>query len=117
MQRKYAKLDVVPGGPPRKEYISEHDENSRHLLYSLFASEGTLDIPEGTTVKLEGTKPDGTELTVNAILDGIGVTVDLPKEAADTAGEIPCKFLLTNGEMRLYTEEFILVADPDVKEA
>ena len=83
----------------------------------MFASEGELELPQGTTAKLEGTKPDGTELTVSAAINGVGVTVDLPAAAADVSGEIPCKIVLTSEGRRLGTETFILIADPDVKEA
>lgn len=116
MQRKYAKLDVVPGGDPQRFHISKHDEKSRHLLFSLFASEGALELPNGTTASLEGRKPNGTELKISGSLSGIGVTIDLPASAADTAGEIPCNVVLTANGKRLYTEVFLLVVDPDTEE-
>lgn len=117
MQRKYAKLDVVPGGEPQRFYISQNDERSRHLVFSLFASEGTFELEQGTTAALEGLKPDGTELKIAASLNGIGVTVDLPASAADLPGEIPCNVVLAANGKRLYTELFILIVDPDVEEA
>lgn len=116
MQRKYAKLDIVPGGEPQHFYISQNDERSRHLVFSLFASEGTFELPQGTTATLEGLKPDGTELKISGSLNGIGVTFDLPESAADIAGKLPCNVVLKSGEKRLYTELFMLIVDPDIEE-
>lgn len=117
MQRKYAKLDVVPGQSPQLWHVSQHDKRSRHIIFSLFARDGTLSLPSGTTATLEGRKPDGTDLVLSASLNNLAVTIDLPESAAETAGTIPCRILLKSGDKRLYTETFEIIADPDVKEA
>lgn len=117
MIRKYAKLDVVPGGEPQRFYISEDDDRSRHIVFRLFASKGDLVLESGTTATLEGRKPDGTKLTVSGSRSNTEVTFDLPKAAADTPGEIACNVVLRHGSKRLYTERFRLVVDENVKEA
>lgn len=115
MLRKYAKLDVVPGGEPQAFFISEHDDRSRHLIFSLFASEGEIDLPSGTTAVLEGRLPDGEELRIGGTVEGRMLTFDLPAAAAQTAGKIPCNVVLSAGTKRLYTEGFRLVVDKDTE--
>ncbi len=115
MVRKYAKLDVVPGGEPQHFFISERDDRSRHLIFSLFASEGEFETPSGMTASLEGRLPEGGELIVTGAVEGIMVTFDIPASAAAKAGVIPCNVVLKSGNLRLYTEGFQLVVDKDVE--
>ena len=115
MVRKYAKLDMVPGGQPQRFDISEHDDRTRHLIFSLFASEGEFTMPENCTATLEGRLPSGGELKVNGQVEGYMVTFDLPAAAAAVAGTIPCNVVLTYDGNRLYSEGFRLVVDKDVE--
>lgn len=111
MYRKYVKLDAVPGGNPVKIYISQGDKRSRHIEFSLFAREGTLELPSGTTIKLKARRPDGQELEITGSRNNLAVTFDIPESFATYDGEIPAAVTAYSGDERLTFEPVWLVCD------
>ena len=91
LRRKY-NLDIVPGGLPLLIRVSRKDTSST-LVFSLFAGEGVLDVPVGTSAAFRGrgVNAPASFSVVNSIPT---VTVDLTIEMTQKAGWIPFEIVL-----------------------
>ena len=78
-------LDVVPGSVPVVVHVSQYDDDVR-IVFNLYASTGVLHIEQDTTVAIRGTKPDGNGISVDCILSGSAVTVDLTQQMTAVNG-------------------------------
>ena len=104
LTRRY-NLDVVPGGLPLLIRVSRKDTSST-LVFSLFAGNGALDVPVGTTATVRGkANVPATFSVVNSIPT---VTVDLTLDMTDAAGWIPFEIVLQSGDYTLVTATFYL---------
>lgn len=98
LNRTY-ELDMVPGGIPLCVHLSQYDSDVT-LIFQLYASEGTLDIPEsGVTAKVRGTKRDGNGISQEATFAFVEsiptVTVRVTKQMTAIAGKNSFEVLLT----------------------
>ena len=92
LTRRY-NFDIVPGGPPLLIRASRNDTSST-LVFSLFAGEGVLQIPAGTTAVFRC--PYGNAIATLSFVGGIPtITVDLTADMTGNAGWIPFEIVLT----------------------
>lgn len=101
------KLDMTQGGLPLKFGLKQYDSDFA-LVFKLFARKGTLNITSGTTVKIRGTKPDGTGYSVAASLTGSTVTVTGDQQMTAVAGTVPFELTLTKNGKELNTTTFFV---------
>jgi len=115
LNRTY-ELDMVPGGIPLSIHLSQYDSDVT-LTFQLFASQGTLDIPNsGVTAQIRGTKLDGNGISAActfAIVNSIPtVTVQMTKQMTAIAGkntfEIVLKVTAGSTEYELPSANFYL---------
>lgn len=105
LKRNY-NLDVVPGGLPLLIRASRKDTSST-LVFSLFAGEGVLEIPAGTTAIMRGNGI--STVAAFSITNGIPrVTVDLTADMTEKAGWIPFEIVLTASNYTLVTATLYL---------
>lgn len=102
------KVNLVPGGVPPRIAISQYDVGSRTISITLYNGTATFTPPAGTTVRIQGTKPDLHGFQYDATLTGSVVTCDLTQQMSAVAGEVTCEILLTQGTAILGTGNFIL---------
>jgi len=100
-------LDVVPDKQPKTLWLSQNDENYT-LVFNLFARTGELTIESGTTVAINGTKPDGTAYTKAATLNGTTVTVVGDADMTSAAGQGVFELTLTHSGKELNTANFFI---------
>ena len=83
-------LDMVPGGIPLSVHLSQYDSDVT-LVFQLYASQGTLDIPANVTAEIRGTKLDGNGISAAAefsFVDSIPtVSVRVTKQMTAIAGK------------------------------
>ncbi len=60
-------LDMVPSGIPLYIHLSQYDSDVT-LVFQLYASQGTLNIPYGVRAAIRGTKQDGDGIVLNATI-------------------------------------------------
>lgn len=106
------RLDMVAGGRPLHLHMNQHDRNYT-LILTLFAERGELTIETGTTVKLQGTRPDGESYTTSATLgentDGeYVVTVQGDTAMTSAAGTGAFQLCFTHGGKELYSPVFFI---------
>ena len=98
LSRTY-ELDMVPGGIPLSIHLSQYDSDVT-LAFELYASQGTLDIPEtGVSALIRGTKRDGNGISADAdfaVINNIPtVTVRVTKQMTAIAGKNSFELVLT----------------------
>ena len=118
LSRTY-ELDMVPGGIPLSIHLSQYD-NDVTLVFQLYASQGTLDIPADATAKMRGTKLDGNGISADAtyeVVDGIPtVSVRVTKQMTAVPGkntfEIVLMTSLADFSYELPSANFYLDIEP-----
>lgn len=111
MYRRNIRIDVTPGAEPKVIHVSQYDKNSRTYAAQLYASGAEFTVPEGATVAIIGTKPDGHGFDIPAALEGDTVTFSLHEQMTPVAGRVPCKLTIEKDGAELLTERFILSVD------
>lgn len=105
LTRKY-NLDIVPGRLPLVIRVSRKDTSSA-LVFSLFAGEGVLDVPAGTTAAFRG-KGVNTPASFSIVNHIPTVTVDLTLDMTEKAGWIPFEIVLNSGAYKLVSATLYL---------
>lgn len=102
-------LNVVPGGIIPVMHVSQYDVG-RELKFVLYDGYDTADITTGTTVTIEGTKPDGHGFQYSGVLDQNAHTATFvtTEQMTVLAGAIECKLTLYLNSQRIGTALFIL---------
>ena len=102
-------LNIVPGGIIPVMHVSQYDVG-RELKFVLYDGYDTADITTGTTVTIEGTKPDGHGFQYSGVLDqnAHAATFVTTEQMTVLAGAIECKLTLYLNSQRIGTALFIL---------
>ena len=99
MLKRTYELDMVPGGIPLSIHLSQYDSDVQ-LIFQLYASQGTLAIPEtGVTAQIRGTKLDGNGISAACtfeVIDSVPtVTAQMTKQMTAIAGKNTFELVLT----------------------
>lgn len=99
MLKRTYELDMVPGGIPLSIHLSQYDSDVL-LVFQLYASQGTLAIPEtGVTAQIRGTKLDGNGISAACtfeVIDSVPtVTAQMTKQMTAIAGKNTFELVLT----------------------
>ena len=109
-------LNVYSSGMPQIISLSQYDSDFQ-LVFNLYTSEGTLNIPSGTTAQIQGTKRDGNGYSASATITGNTVTVTGHNQMTACAGANIYEISLTNSGKVLNTINFILAVEPAAMDA
>lgn len=109
-------LNVYSSGMPPIISLSQYDSDFQ-LVFNLYTSEGTLNIPSGTTAQIQGTKRDGNGYSASATISGNTVTVTGHNQMTACAGANIYEISLTNSGKVLNTINFILAVEPAAMDA
>lgn len=105
-------LDLIPGKNHKEIHLSQYDTDFR-LLVSLFSSDGTFSLENGTTAAIRGTKPDGNGYSADCSLDiatGI-VTIEGHQQMTSVAGKSVYELTLYKDGKELSTVNFFLIVE------
>lgn len=124
MNPQVINLNVTPGKVLPRAHASQYDVG-RPFSFYLYDENGiSYSIPSGSTVTIEGTKPDGTGYAYNAdSYSGNLVSYTLKGQETVLCGDIPGEIVITKNNTRLGTlnfywavEESALSGDTDISD-
>lgn len=105
-------LDMTPGGVPQMIRLSRYDKNTPTLKFNLWDGSTAYTIEAGSTVFINGTKPDNTSFEYYCEYSGSEVTVNVTEQMTAVAGRTTCEIVVyTNGE-RKGSANFYLDVEP-----
>lgn len=104
-------LNMVPGAVCPVIHVNQYDNDSGALRFNLFQG-SAFSIPSGSTVYINGTKPDGYGFSYTATYSGSTVTANLTQQMTAVAGEVKCELRVTKGEDLIGTQNFTMLVEP-----
>lgn len=113
MIKQSRKLNLIPDEQIISIPVSQYDTGNGRLQFDLYAG-GNAYTPSGT-VKIQGTKPSGTQFEHNASLSGSLVTSDLFSDMTDEAGQVRTQIVVTEGNNRTGSQLFFLSVQKDAE--
>lgn len=106
-------LNLIPHGVQPVVYASQFDEQTGAVIFKLYNDTTPFTIPSGTSILVNGTKPDGTGFSYSAAgYTGNTVTVTMYKQMAAVAGDVRCELRLTRSGQTVGSLNFILRVEP-----
>lgn len=107
-------LNLIPGGVLPRFNVSQYDKGSRALQFNLFSGSLPFEVPEGSTVTIQGTKKDMTGFQYPCTFQGSLVVSDLYDQMTVLAGEVTTELVITDTNLNILgTCNFII----DVEQA
>lgn len=107
-------LNLLPGGVLPRFNVSQYDKGSRALQFNLFSGSLPFEVPEGSTVTIQGTKKDMTGFQYPCTYQGSLVVSDLYDQMTVLAGEVTTELVITDTNLNILgTCNFII----DVEQA
>lgn len=112
MITQYAYLSLVPGSVPPVIHVSQYDNGTRSLVFTI--TDNGLDYT-GLSIRIDGIKPDGKAFSFGDGEDfsitraGNVVTSDCVTQMTAAAGTVRCSLVFYNEELdRLESADFVL---------
>lgn len=107
-------LNLIPGGVLPRFNVSQYDKGSRALQFNLFSGSLPFEVPEGSTVTIQGIKKDMTGFQYPCTYQGSLVVSDLYDQMTVLAGEVTTELVITDTNLNILgTCNFII----DVEQA
>lgn len=103
-------LDVTPGGAPVCVNLNQYDQDYL-LKFYLYSRQGVLDIKQGTTAEICGTKKDGKGYSVAVSIDENVVTVSGDNQMTAMAGRQFFELKLKLNGKELNTANFVICVE------
>ena len=102
-------IDMTPGREPVEIPLKQYDSDFT-IIFALKSRNGEMTLESGTTVKIRGTKTDGTGYSVLQTLDLEARTVTVTGDVQMTAvsGRMPFELCLMKGDKEINTATFFL---------
>lgn len=106
-------LNLVPGGVLPIINVSQYDKGSRTLQIVLFNGVTAYQIPDGSSVTIQGTKADktGFQYEVDSFSGNV-VTTDIEQQMTVFPGDVAIELSIAKNGDRLGTANFILRVEP-----
>lgn len=100
-------INMRPDEVPVTAYLNQYDDDFT-LIFTLYIIGSTLNIEEGSTAAIRGTKRDGTGYSAVATLDGTTVTVNGDKQLTAVAGDSIYELVIVHDGKELSSANFII---------
>lgn len=103
-------LELIPKGVPPIIHVSQYDKGQ---TWTITVTEDGIpfSIPAGTSVTVQGTKPDNTGFQYLGTADDSIVTFIVQQQMTVLAGEYDCELVLVNGNDQVATINFLLMVE------
>ena len=108
------KLNLIPGQVLPRVNVSQYDAGTRTLQMLLYNGDQAFNISAGLGGFVQGTKPDRTGFQYAAtVTEGSNVvTLVITQQMTAVSGEVTCELVISNGNDRIATVNFILYVEP-----
>lgn len=106
-------LNIIPEGVRPVIYVSQYDNQTTALKFSLYKRDTAFSIPSGAAVLINGIKPDmhGFSYAASAT-SGNTVTFAVTQQMTAVAGDVLCELRVRTSSQIIGTLNFILRVEP-----
>lgn len=102
-------LDIIPEGVRPVIHVSQYDNQTNALRFSLFVNNQSFTIPSGAGVLINGHKPDNTAFSYQAAsISGNTVTCNVTQQMTAVPGDVDCELRIRTSTQVIGTLNFVL---------
>lgn len=101
-------LNMIPDSPPVIVRVSQYDTGTGRVVAHLYDGPDAYIPAEGSTVTIQGTKPDNHGFAYAATINGSTVTADLTQQMTCVYGNVRCQFVVVEPSGRTGTFVFVM---------
>jgi len=107
-------LNLIPGQVLPRVNVSQYDSGTRTLHMAIYNGNQAFSVPSGVTGVVQGTKPDrmGFQYAATVTAGSNIAEVDITQQMTAVSGEVPCELVLSQGDDRIATVNFIIFVEP-----
>lgn len=103
-------LDLIPKGVSPCVHVSQYDKGQTWII-SLYEDNVPFNIPAGSAVTVQGTKPDNTGFQYGCTFSGNVVTATEEQQMTVIAGRVPCEIVVTQSGAIIASLNFYLIVE------
>lgn len=100
-------LDLIPQAVPPIIHVSQYDKGQT-WLFNLRANDQAFNVPAGSTVTIQGTKPDHTGFQYACTFSGSTVTATETQQMTIMAGDVPAEIAISQNDELIASINFII---------
>ena len=104
-------LDLIPNGIPPIVYVSQYDKG-QEWIFNIVKENQLFNIPQDSTVTVQGTKKDGTGFQYPCTYSGYQVFVTEEQQMTIFNGDVKAEIVISNGDDLIGTLNFIIRIEP-----
>lgn len=104
-------LDMIPQNVPPIIHVSQYDKGQT-WFFNLFVGDSAFSVPAGSTVTIQGTKPDKTGFQYSCTYSGSQVTATEEQQMTVIAGDTPAEIRITKSGQIIGSINFIIRVEP-----
>lgn len=104
-------LDLIPNGIPPIVYVSQYDKG-QEWIFNIVKENQLFNIPQNSTVTVQGTKKDGTGFQYPCTYSGYQVFVTEEQQMTVFGGDVKAEICISNGDDLIGTLNFIIRIEP-----
>lgn len=104
-------LNLIPMGVMPRLNVSQYD-HGQEVTFVLWNGNVAYNLPAGTSVYIEGTKPDGTGFTYECTFENNQPVATITEQMTAVAGCVNCELVMLKDSARQGTINFILDVEP-----
>lgn len=106
-------LDIIPEGVRPVIHVSQYDNQTNALRFSLFVNNQSFTIPSGAGVLINGHKPDNTAFSYQAAsISGNTVVCNVTQQMTAVPGDVDCELRIRTSTQVIGTLNFVLRVEP-----
>lgn len=105
-----SKVSITPTQARPKINLSQYDAG-RQVTFLLEENQQAYNIPTGSTVKIQGTKPSGFGFDIACYYSGNVVTLVTTADMTDEGGNFPAEIVITKDSTRLGTANIFVAVE------
>lgn len=105
-------LNMIPDKVPVMVRVSQYDQYSRTIIFSLYDGALEYEIPSGSTITVRGTKPDHTGFEYPCTFEGNEVSFDIEPQQTVLSGLVPSEIRITSNNEIVGSCNFIINVEP-----
>lgn len=105
-------LNMIPDKVPVMVRVSQYDQFSRTIRFSLYDGAIEYEIPTGSTITVRGTKPDHTGFEYPCTFEGNEVSFNIEPQQTVLSGLVPSEIRITSNNEIVGSCNFIINVEP-----
>lgn len=103
-------LNLIPGGAEPVLNVSQYDKGQT-WTFNIYAGGQAFSIPSGSSVTIQGTKPDKKGFQYSCAYSGSVVTAIEQLQMTAVPGKVPTEIVITKGNETIGSANFILMVE------